>query len=337
MNYAGILLILIIGLPFNNARALNTQTCSTITTPLRGEIFLHGLDVSENNCKKVSAIIQDLDRILYDLNPFNAVKGISFFFLNKSDQVSYSDKNYFNASLDISYDSNGNILLTPSQQKIIWTHEIAHAIFDRQMSVDWDWFNKRSQVMKNWGAAVVKSTNLENELVVESDLERRKIIQMEIDSLSNYISLQISEYNQLQNIGQFEEILAPYSEAFADIVALIDTQNPKAMSFALSNPQDPDGIHASPEEREVYEERDYSFIRDPKLWKQTEAHGMLAPALSFWWSKNKNNIIPINKKKLVKMFYTIILKEIKVRVENPGLWELSPEDANLRLMSEIAK
>ncbi len=325
------------GLSLSIAKAEGLEACTNIKSPLRGSIFFTNAVENIETCQRSAEIISVLDRVLREVNGLQEVKGLGFFFARNSSEISYLDRKYFFGSLNLSYDSNGAVPLLREQQEIIWTHEIGHAILDKQLASDWDWYSQRSSIMEKWGEAVVQATDLEFLLDKEMDPKQRRQIQEKIESLGVVIAQKIEEYNSLPNLGQIETIMAPYLEAFADVVALVDTNNPRAMSFALANPLDPNGENSTPEEREIYEERDYSSIRDVATWDRAEAHAMLAPAISVWWNQHQNEIKPNRKKALLRGFYLIILGELRARAQDPALWSLTPQQANHRLIDAIVK
>ena len=143
--------------------------------------------------------------------------------------------------------------------------------------------------------------------------------------------------NQLENKMEFETILAPYHELFADAIAIVYADDPKIIKSSLANPQDPDGAQLPDPERRALSDRDYSYLRDVSAWDRTEVHTMLTPSLAAWWQKitDPNPFAHLTKQEHIHNLYRNILFEIKSRTSDPDLWELSPQQVNERLIKRL--
>lgn len=286
--------------------------CPEITSPLRGSlIFLNGI---EKDCKTAASIIKVLDEVRDSVSDFAPLGGIDFYFEGRSDLILYSDKNAFEASLVTTYDQHGKIPHRKDQTDILWMHELGHALLNAKLEEDWPWYKGRLDIFRQWGQIIRESYKPG---VDQSENSKRAMEQLAI-------------LNQYPYIENWDWIVAPYHELFADAVAVVYTRDPKAVKNALAHPTVSDH-HAD-------YERDFSLSHEAGSWHQDEVHSMLSPTRSHLWtliSKLKKN--EKSNQEILRALYSSIKEEIIARTNDPKLWQLPVPEVNQRLIKRIPR
>lgn len=315
-------------------QTVSQSACPNITSPLRGTIIFSANSAEiPNACGLANKLIHKLTQVNDTVSDLQPVHHVDFFFSGKSDTIQYVDRNAFELSLIPTFYSNGEAPLNENQSDILIIHELGHAIFNAQLSIDWPWYQQRQKIYQKWGQAVVESIELEDALNKASDETQKKLLQRQMQDLKHAVSSLHEQRVSQVNSEKFDRLMAPYHELFADTIVLIYTMDPHALKMALANPDDPLGKVASQEDLQALEERDFSYLRDPATWKITEPHAMLTPVQAHFWSLIKNvDLQKKTKPELLRRFYVVIKEEILTRTANPALWKLSVKDANERLI-----
>ncbi len=286
--------------------------CPEITSPLRGSlIFLNGIN---KDCQTASSIIEVLDEVRDSVSDFTSLGGIDFYFDARSDLILYSDKSAFEASLVTSFDQHGKIPHRKDQTDILWMHELGHALLNAKLEEDWPWFKGRLDIFRQWGLIIRESFNPGVDQSANSKLAME----------------QLALLNKYPHIENWDWIVSPYHELFADAVAVVYTRDPKALKNALAHPTDPD--------LQANDERDFSLSHESESWHHDEAHNMLSPVRSHLWSllsqleENERS-----NQEILRALYSAIKEEILTRTSDPKLWELPIPEVNRRLIKRIPR
>lgn len=320
----------------NLVRALSkgSRVCSEVNSSLLGKVVF--LDELEDACGALKRVTDKLEKFNDSVSDLQPVYGIDFFLGKASDLIQYLDRNAFEASLVPSYDPAGTIKLTETQSDVLWMHEMGHAILNAQLAADWEWFGARSQIYREWGRAVTESTQLEIQLRKMSDTKSQQLLQRKLSELGIKTDQLMKKVMGYPNGYEYDQIMSPYHEMFADAVAVVYTRDPKALKKALLNPEDPDSKMATAEDRQAIEDRDFSYLRETSKWSNAEAHALLTPTQSFFWKKiNKPEMSQRSSREILRTLYQVIRGEIIERIQDKKLWNLPPSEINERLMRRI--
>lgn len=287
-------------------------SCPEITSPLRGSlIFLNGIN---EDCKTAASIIEVLDEVRDSVSDFAPLGGIDFYFEEISDLILYSDKGAFEASLLTTFDQHGKIPHRKDQTDILWMHELGHALLNAKLEEDWPWYKGRLDIFRQWGRIIRDSFNPGVDQSANSKLAME----------------QLALLNKYPHIENWDWIVAPYHELFADAVAVVYTRDPKALKKALASPIDPD-LNAD-------DERDFSLTHETSTWHFDEAHNMLSPVRSHLWSLiSKLDENERSNQEILRTLYSAIKEEIITRTSDPKLWELPVPEVNQRLIKRIPR
>ncbi len=290
------------------------KACSEISSPLLGStVFVYGA----SDCGTMASIVNKLDKVREAVSDLAPLDGIDFYMRARSDEIEYQDRNSFNASLIATYSANGSDPLLEKQADALWMHELGHGILNAKLVEDWPWYKGRMDIFNTW------------EYAIRSSYEHP-----EDSSYSEIINKQIKLYASYPNILEFDDMILPYHELFADTVAILYTRDPRAISFGLADPQDLLGKNASESDRLAMDERDYSLPHPLENWKETKPHGMLAPVRSHFWKIISSHPEATNQE-LLRFLYNAIKSELLLRSADPKLWNLSVEDVNSRLIKKL--
>ncbi len=159
-----------------------------IKSDLKRHLFI---DSGANpNCKKIQELIRNLQLAQSHTNGLGQVSQIDFYFNQRSSEISYLERNSFQASLELTFDPQGQILFRPEQEASLWLHEFGHAILDNQLASDWPWYFERSTHMKRWGNLVAQATilnqqsiQLNHQLEKTTDIKQQQKIEAKIEYL----------------------------------------------------------------------------------------------------------------------------------------------------------
>ncbi len=296
----------------------SAKTCPEIKSSLRSMIvFKFG---SNESCEKAGSIINLLERVQDQVSDLSPVSGVDFYFDETGNLIQYQDRNILEGALLSSYDPYGRELLSDEQTDILWIHELGHAIFNAQFELDWKWYAEKMRLFKAWGEVIRESYNPN-----ANDEEISNLVMERINAVKNY-----------ENLNVYEEVIAPYHELFADLVAVIYTQNPKALSEALLPPSVETARGLSELEWQAINERDFTIKHDIKVWSETDPHALLAPSRYFIWSEiNKAIEKGRTKKEILRSSYKHISEEILSRVELLAGGELSVSQINQSLIKRF--
>lgn len=286
---------------------LNT-TCPNIVSPLRSNIIFEGV---EKDCISTKSLINKLEEaqdVLSDLNPAH---GIDFYFTNSSNRIFYKDNNQFESALNLSYDYYGKLPLKPKQINALWVHELSHAIFNTQLSLDWNWYEKRMLLFNDWNQAIRENNN-------------KKVISI------------LDKIDSIPNNYEFEKFIAPYHELFADILTAIYFNDPNIISSALAPPNKTAAVLLSNEEKNYLVQRSFSNNLSVVDFSKMEVHSTFAPIRKNLWKmvqlkKSKG----WSKKQIVRNIYKIFSKEIISLSKQKDINVFTAIDFNKRLLLKI--
>ena len=297
--------------------ALQGRICPEITSPLRGKIvFLDG----EEDCASTNKIINLLDTVIDNTSDLYPVSGIDFYLQQSRLDFIYADRDAIEGSLKPYYDHRLEFELPFKQAKHIWIHELGHALFNAQLKQDWKWFKGRLDIFEEWGRLIRLSYD-------------ESVNQTEV---SSNVRQQIMLYRKYPHVFDIDEMVTPYQELFADTLAIIHSEDPKVMVYALSHPQDLLGETLSEQEKLYLHERDFSVEIQAENWDITEVHGLLAPSRFPLWKAIEHRLTKGDSKKVIlRRIYYIIMNEIKTRYRDNSLWEMKASDVNKRLIKKI--
>lgn len=311
------------------------RDCQIVKSPLIGSLFFLNQSSRPAQCQLLRELTDYLARTQDEISDLLPAHSVDTYIFSEPTELKYLDRHFFEARLPLTYDQAGQIELTAAQQKTLWLHELGHGILNAQLKADWLWFNQRQQIMEDWGRAVTESTRLELLLRQEEKPEKMIELRKKLQTLEKTVQGHIARLSSNPDIQKHDDLLAPYHEFFADAVVLLATEDSRALRTALSNPQDPSGLNAGPEERKEFEYRDYSILRPLESWQETEAHWVLVPTLALWWKKTQPELRTRSKAQLLREFYTQVMLEVLERVAQPTLHQLSTREINERMMRRL--
>lgn len=311
------------------------KACDVSKFPLIGDLFFLNQAVNLSQCGLLNEIADYLTRSQDEISDLLPAHSVDTFIFSAPTELKYLDRNFFEARLPLTYDQAGQIELSTVQQKTLWLHELGHALLNAQLKADWPWFNTRQQHMESWGRAITESTRAELDLREAKDPKRISELQKKMADLEKTVREHVERLQKDPELQKFDDLLAPYHEFFADAVVLLTTADGGAMKVALSNPNDPNGLTVSPEERKEFEYRDYRISRPVDTWLETEAHWVLVPTLAQWWKKTEPQLSVRSKKEILRELYHHVLLEVLERAAQPELHQLGTPEANRRMMRRL--
>ena len=317
------------------APVLRKEECESPSSLVGRIIFV---DEEAKDCTKASKIINNLERFQDRVSDLALAQNLNFYFQKPSNTIHHLDRGAFEASLISTYDEYGKIILSEESVLRLWKHEMGHAMLNAQLVHDWPWYATRMSIFSSWEKYILQSITL------EKDINRLRLAGKDVSLQEKQLSIlsekSNSEFEKIKNLKDgydIDNLLAAYHELFSDAVVLIDEMNPKAISQALLNPEDPLMRNATPEERSDILNRDYSFLRDVSSWHEEEPHAKLTPSLSFFWNRFSEKKLTVSEKKyMIRQLYDVIKLEILDLVKS-NQFELSPAEANKRLINRLEK
>lgn len=320
----------------NLKQSLNKNAgCSNIHNSIRGgvQFFENMISVSSNKyCRDLSDLTELLSSAQDKTSDLQPAKHLDFYLqTNAGSEVAYLDRHAFDGTLKLSYDINGKALLSKKQSQAMWLHELGHAILNAQLKTDWDWFESWEALMLDWGRTIFKITLLDNSS--NSKKELSEVGSME--ELQNQTDAIVQKISSFPNRKNYEIFIDAYHEFFADAFVIIHSRDPKIMMQALVNPADPEGKKSSYEELQERENRDYSYLRDITSWSVETSHGYFTPALAHLWLKITQMPSFRTSQEVTRTVYNAVLLEITERAKNPELWDITPSEANKRLIKRL--
>ena len=283
------------------------EVCNEIDSPLRGQVhFLSG----KKDCKAANKIISFLEQVQSDISDLTPVTHIDFYFTDSGNELWYRDQNIFEGPLNQSYDYYGKELLHKKQSEALWVHELAHAIFNRQLALDWPWFKKRLEHFKKWQIAIRKNdTYAVNEI--------------------------LAAIMSQENAHKYETIVGPLHELFADLVAAIYFEDPKIISYAIAPPKDIEGTTLSQHEIEHLNERNFLSQINIEDHQNRDTHSLYAPTRSELWRYVQKNLYrKTAKQKIVRDLYNILKNEI-LSLSKQQSSNLTVKELNTRLLKHL--
>lgn len=296
------------------------------------------MDDQPKECEKAHQLINNLELFQDRISDLAKAQNLNFYFQKAGNTIHHLDRGAFEASLISTYDDYGKVLLSDKSISRLWKHEMGHAILNAQLINDWPWYATRMKMYKNWEQYILESTMLENDINrLRANGKDTTVIEKQLKILSDKSNNEFSKINNLKNGFEIENLLSSYHEVFSDAVVIIDEMNPKAIRDALLNPEDPQMLQATAEEKEDLLNRDYSFLRSTDSWIEQEAHAKLTPSLAFYWKLLAGKKLTDSQKKyFVRQFYEAIKLEVLDLVKN-NKFDINPAEANNRLIKRIQK
>jgi hypothetical protein len=309
------------------------EECST-SSPLSGKVLFVGEEAK--SCDKAASLIKELELFQDRVSDMAAVQKMNFYFQKAGNTIQHLDRGAFEASLVATYDDYGKIVLSDKAVVRLWKHEMGHAILNAQLKLDWPWYATRLNLYREWENYILQST------ILEKDISRLRMsgkdtsnAELQLNLLNEKSNVVFSKIRNLNEGFEIENLLASYHEVFSDAVVIIDEMNAKAVSEALVNPEDPQQLKATDEEKKDLINRDYSFLRDIEKWNEEEVHTKLTPSLAFYWQRlPAKKLTDSEKKYYVRQLYEVIKVEI-LELVKAKKFEISPVEANRRLIQKI--
>lgn len=321
--------------PIKSAANLRAEECAS-QSAVAGRILFVGEEPKA--CGKASSLIKNLELFQDRVSDMVAAQQMNFYFQKAGNTIHHLDRGAFEASLVATYDEYGKIILSDKAVSGLWKHEMGHAMLNAQLVQDWPWYAERMKLYREWELYILQSTLLEKDVSkLRMSGQNTDAAEKQLNILSEKSNAVFSKIKNLQNGFEIENLLAAYHEVFSDAVVVIDEMNPKAIREALVNPEDPQQLKASEEEKKDLVDRDYSFLRNVEKWNEEEVHSKLTPSLALYWSRLSGKKLSDSEKKYyVRQLYEAIKLEVLELVSHKK-FEISPVESNQRLIQRIQK
>lgn len=202
----------------------------------------------------------------------------------------------------------------------VFSHEYGHRIHDLWLQTDYE-------IIRNYYHEKDLYLALENQLKAMGDKSTlsKEDLKLYEDLWSSSFSLE-SSLNNLQSdelVGAISSGL--YTEFFADVVALMYSENPQILYLALAD-FDQSGKIVKNEETKKSLARDFSQKHSALDWDGESPHNRLGEARSFFYREllKKGPLKKIDKAKILQIVYQSMKDEFK-KIESE---EMSLKDSN---------
>ena len=313
MKYLIFLIAILITIP-SFARVKKVQTkCPNFKKSIHiKEIYL----LEDNiNCDTISIYNQTID----DLSKLSSIKiPLITFSLSKSGDDAMNRVEHIEIPDELmSFDQNGEYILSNNLKLNYLAHEYGHSIFNKFIE----------QEFKELRPAL-EGIQYFNELYFDRDDAEIAHNQQKVDELS----LQID--NEELDFYTNDEILSPlkhiltYSELFSDLVSVLYSNDLQGFAKTFYR----DGSNQSFIERASF--RDFSASHDLETWTNSDRYSFFAPTKSFIGTFLNFPMSIEDKKRFLKNMSKIICEQIRETWQKE---ELSPKHLNQRLINRINK
>jgi len=201
-----------------------------------------------------------------------------------------------------------------------FVHEYGHAIFANWLKRDFPEYKKVSDEQKD---SAIASTELyfysdrrstlglrleEFDALGSYDSEEYNRIQLEYNEVSRALAMSFSMNNGMDNSEasknqKVHNLISPYTEMFADLVTVLNSNDPKAMYKAIAYP------NMVKRDQVLAEGRDFSIIHNLETWDSKVGHILLAPARGYLYSEFLSGELSLDKKREVLELVFVAMKE----------------------------
>ena len=129
--------------------------------------------------------------------------------------------------------------------------------------------------------------------------------------------------SQIEEMAIFK-ISACYNELFADTVAVLAFRDGAVITKLLSSSDKP------------YVSRDFTRDLNAEGWNESADHRVLDPVRSFVWKRYiSKHIQDSSFVVFTQLMLQTIQDEVNTRVSDPNLYDLTPEQINVRLIQSL--
>jgi hypothetical protein len=139
----------------------------------------------------------------------------------------------------------------------------------------------------------------------------------------------------MEVVDQVDSVVSPYNEFFADVVAVLHTENSNAISDAVTFTSKNQMIRGQAQAKFSRDSRDFgNNIRHPK---EMEAHQLFFMARAYMWSSYlaSPSTMKNNKSEVLSAVFIAVAKETSRQLKNDSTTELTWKEANESLISSI--
>lgn len=197
----------------------------------------------------------------------------------------------------------------------VFAHEYGHLVFGQMLAKEIPSFANLKKVGDRISALSLSLT--------DANLTQDK---------KNQIQAQIkAEYDiiyKTPEMLQVAQVVSPYNELFADVIAVFNMQSKSAIYYALSYPNMPYGYE------NYVMARDFGIMNDPDKWSQTEEHVLFSPLRSVIGSEDCWPRTLQEQKTQLNILAALLLKDIKSKLSSNTKAALAD---NKTLISEYQK
>lgn len=299
-------------------------------------------DVTEQNRRSIEAILAEANRLLAGL-PI-ADQKLTVRLSPQAENQSYDPGS---STLDVALRmANGGEIETETESRAAILHEYGHYLFDAYcIQQDWRGYVevRNLQVLLGQVTAAIDDNACEiekatNELSKTTDPQKREAQEKALSGLRSRAAALSNEAKELVSISRelpTTEIVVPYSELFADLIAVLVTRDGTALVKALSGPENP------------IEDRDFTRSLDLAAWAKShraglfssvDPHILLDPTRSFLGERFlKTHLRDANFSAIASLVLDAIRSEVESRASDATLGDrLNPAAVNERIIKEIA-
>ncbi|UOF02297.1 hypothetical protein [Bdellovibrio reynosensis] len=196
---------------------------------------------------------------------------------------------------------------------VTFAHEYGHVIFSEWLAREIPAYKqlqleiRDSTIASQMIYSLANKRALLNKFLTQAPANQREALSAELKDVERNLGqvyFQASEYTQEQT--RILNIIAPYHELFADVVAVLYAQDPQAMRHSIE--------FAGAQGKDLYaaEARDFSHNHSADGWQDTTAHYMLSPTRSYLfadhWVKNYSGN---EKAAYIKLVFKVLKEEIQ--------------------------
>lgn len=231
----------------------------------------------------------------------------------------------------------------------ILVHEYGHLIFQKNLA---DNFPNLSQLTKkSQRALLVRKTKIASQLdsinrhlyELNKTLKQTDLSNEIRDSFRRKIGLLKWGARQLQREIQqmgvtylFDPgdhfVTQPYSELFSDLMAIVYTGDPEAMTKA--------GLFTTPDPQqrrfERHDLRSATKQYRAHTWTEREVHRALSPARNYFYNEFLKGKIQAEQGFQMRILFSAILAELK-EINDRDLYQLNPKLMNIRLIKKMQR
>jgi len=203
-----------------------------------------------------------------------------------------------------------------------FVHEYGHAIFANWLKRD---FPAYKQVSEEQKASVIANTQLyyysdrrstlnykleELESLGQTTTEEYNKLQLEYKNVSRALAMSFGMNNgmdtsELERLQKINNLISPYTEMFADLVTVLNSNDPQAMYKAIAYP------NMVERDQFLAEGRDFLIAHDIESWDSKVGHVLFAPARSYLYSEYLIEGLSLEEKgRILKLVFVAMKEEI---------------------------